>query len=177
MCYVLAHVWDAQLNEILQPEETGIPDMACEQPTERNWTQRSMQQKILLLNNPVMRGLISLWLYKENNKLWDWKKCIYSTYSFLISTHLWLRCSKFFNPSKKNSLGCAANRKKPIIQESTQQVDASGNAPGLYSSSPQFGSPQGQYLSWERMIFSSPSMQMLEHYVFLPHLSKFIINF
>jgi hypothetical protein len=27
------------------------------------------------------------------------------------STHLWLRCSNFFNPSKKNSFGCAANRK------------------------------------------------------------------
>jgi hypothetical protein len=27
------------------------------------------------------------------------------------STHLWLCCSNFFNPSKKNSFGCAANRK------------------------------------------------------------------
>jgi hypothetical protein len=33
-------------------------------------------------------ALISLWLYKENNKLRDWKKCISSTYSPLISTHL-----------------------------------------------------------------------------------------
>jgi hypothetical protein len=57
------------------------------------------------------RGLISLWLYKENNKLRDWKKCIYYTYSPLSSTHLWLRCSNLFNPSKKNSLGCGANRK------------------------------------------------------------------
>jgi hypothetical protein len=56
-------------------------------------------------------GLISLWLYKENNKLQDWKKCIYSTYSPLSSTHLWLLCSNFFNPSKKNSFGCAANMK------------------------------------------------------------------
>jgi hypothetical protein len=39
------------------------------------------------------------------------KKCIYSTCSPLISTHLWLRCSNFFNPSKKNSFGCAENRK------------------------------------------------------------------
>jgi hypothetical protein len=39
------------------------------------------------------------------------KKCIYSTYSPLISIHLWLRCSDFFNPSKKDSFGCAANRK------------------------------------------------------------------
>jgi hypothetical protein len=30
---------------------------------------------------------------------------------YLSSTHLWLRCSNFFNPSKKNSFGCAANRK------------------------------------------------------------------
>jgi hypothetical protein len=29
----------------------------------------------------------------------------------LSSTHLWLPCSNFFNPSKKISLGCAANRK------------------------------------------------------------------
>jgi hypothetical protein len=39
------------------------------------------------------------------------KKCIYSTYSPLSSTHLCLRCSNFFNPYKKNSFGCAANRK------------------------------------------------------------------
>jgi hypothetical protein len=57
------------------------------------------------------RGRISLWLYKENKKLRDWKKCIYSTYSPLSSTHLWLRCSNFFNTSTKNSFGCAANRK------------------------------------------------------------------
>jgi hypothetical protein len=59
-----------------------------------------------------IRGeLISLWLYKENNKLRDWKKCIYSTYSPLNSTHLCLRCSNFFNTSKKNYFVCAANRK------------------------------------------------------------------
>jgi hypothetical protein len=57
-----------------------------------------------------MRGLISLWLYKEHNKLQDWRNVIYSTYSPLNSTHLWLRCSNFFNPSKKNYFGCAANR-------------------------------------------------------------------
>jgi hypothetical protein len=60
---------------------------------------------------PLYEGrLISLSLYKEN-KLRDWKKCIYSTYSPVSSTHLRLRCSNFFNPSKKNSFGCAANRK------------------------------------------------------------------
>jgi hypothetical protein len=36
------------------------------------------------------------------------KKCIYIVP--LSSTHLWLRCSNFFNPSEKNSFGCAANR-------------------------------------------------------------------
>jgi hypothetical protein len=56
-------------------------------------------------------GLISLWLYKESNKLRDWKKCIYSTYCPLSSTHLWLRCYNFFNPTKKNSFGCASNKK------------------------------------------------------------------
>jgi hypothetical protein len=36
---------------------------------------------------------------------------MYLFYIFpLSSTHLWLRCSNFFNPSKKNSFGCAANR-------------------------------------------------------------------
>jgi hypothetical protein len=59
----------------------------------------------------LREGLISLWLYKENNKLRDSKKCIYSTYSPLSSTHLWLRCSNFFNPSKKNSFDFAADRK------------------------------------------------------------------
>jgi hypothetical protein len=39
------------------------------------------------------------------------KQYIYSTYSPLSSTHLWLRCSNIFNPPKKNSFGCAANRK------------------------------------------------------------------
>jgi hypothetical protein len=29
----------------------------------------------------------------------------------LSSTHLWLRCSNFFYPSKKNYLACAVNRK------------------------------------------------------------------
>jgi hypothetical protein len=57
-------------------------------------------------------GLVSLWLYKENNKLWDWKKIyIYSTYSPLSSTHLWLRYFNFFNPSKKHCSGYVANRK------------------------------------------------------------------
>jgi hypothetical protein len=37
------------------------------------------------------------------------KKCIYI---FPPELHtLRLRCSNFFNPSKKNSFGCAANRK------------------------------------------------------------------
>jgi hypothetical protein len=54
-------------------------------------------------------GLISLWLYKENNKLRDWKKIIYIFP--LSSTHLWLRCSNFFNLFKKNYFGYAANRK------------------------------------------------------------------
>jgi hypothetical protein len=36
---------------------------------------------------------------------------MYLLYIFpLSSTHLRLHCSNFFNPSKKNSFGCAANR-------------------------------------------------------------------
>jgi hypothetical protein len=40
------------------------------------------------------RGLISLWLYKENNKLQDWKNSIYivpwaqHTYDFVVLTSL-----------------------------------------------------------------------------------------
>jgi hypothetical protein len=57
------------------------------------------------------RRLISLWRYKENNKLRDWKKYIYSTYSpwaphideFVVLTSL-------THPTK-NSFDCAANRK------------------------------------------------------------------
>jgi hypothetical protein len=67
-------------------------------------------------------GLISLCLHKENNNLRDWKNVIYSTYSPLSSTHLWLRCSNFFNPSKKNSFGCAANKKSQrLINTPTYQ--------------------------------------------------------
>jgi hypothetical protein len=37
---------------------------------------------------------------------------MYLLYIFpLSSTHLWLGCSNFFKPSKKNYFGCAANRK------------------------------------------------------------------
>jgi hypothetical protein len=61
----------------------------------------------------IWRGLISPWLYKENNKLWDWKKNVF-TYFPLGSTHLWLHRSNFFNTCKKNSFGCAANRKTRI---------------------------------------------------------------
>jgi hypothetical protein len=62
-------------------------------------------------------GLISLWLYKENIKLRDWRKCIYSTYSPLSSTHLWFRCSNFFNPCKKNFFGCAVNKEIGIAKD------------------------------------------------------------
>jgi hypothetical protein len=58
-----------------------------------------------------MRGAdksLALWRKQQAMGL---KKYIYSTYSPLSSTHLWLRCSNFLNPPKKNSFGCAANRK------------------------------------------------------------------
>jgi hypothetical protein len=64
--------------------------------------------KVVYHRVSIRGGLISLWLYEEN-KLRDWKNVF--TYSPLSSTHLWLRCSNFFNTSKKNSFGCAANRK------------------------------------------------------------------
>jgi hypothetical protein len=53
-------------------------------------------------------GTITLWLYNENSKL-QVEKCIYSIYSPLSSTNLRLRSANFFNPSKKNNFGCAAN--------------------------------------------------------------------
>jgi hypothetical protein len=40
------------------------------------------------------------------------KKYIFSAYPPLSSTHLRLCCSNFFNQPKKNSFGCAANRKR-----------------------------------------------------------------
>jgi hypothetical protein len=58
----------------------------------------------------LWRGLISLWLYEANNKLRDWKNVFTLHVPPMTSTHLWLRCSNFFNPSKKNSFGFAANR-------------------------------------------------------------------
>jgi hypothetical protein len=55
------------------------------------------------------------------------------------STHLWLRCSNFFNPSKKNSFDCVADRKmgkakdlpahlrnlKEVVGSSCEYVDGS----------------------------------------------------
>jgi hypothetical protein len=58
-------------------------------------------------------GLISLWLYKENNKLRDWK----SVFTLHIPPELHTLMTSlfnFFNPSKKHSFGCAANRKSQI---------------------------------------------------------------
>jgi hypothetical protein len=71
------------------------------------WTKYTNQH---LGSSNSMRGLISLWLYRENNKLRDWKH-IFTLRIPLSSTHLWLRCSNFFNPSKKIYFGCAANTK------------------------------------------------------------------
>jgi hypothetical protein len=56
------------------------------------------------------KGQISLWLYKEN-KLWNWKNVFTVHIPPELHTHLWLCCSIFFNTFKKNSFGCAANRK------------------------------------------------------------------
>jgi hypothetical protein len=56
------------------------------------------------------RRVISLWLYKENNKLRDWKN-VFTLHISPSSTHLWLRCSNIVNPSKKNAVGWAANTK------------------------------------------------------------------
>jgi hypothetical protein len=51
-------------------------------------------------------GLISLWLYKENNKLRDWKNV------FTLHIPPWaLHTYDFVNPFKKNSFGCAENSK------------------------------------------------------------------
>jgi hypothetical protein len=59
-------------------------------------------------------------LYEENNKLQDWKQCIY-TFP-LSSTHLWLRCSNYFNPSKKNSFACEVilELRKAVVAQRSQ---------------------------------------------------------
>jgi hypothetical protein len=51
---------------------------------------------------------VSLWLYKEDNKPRDWKKCIY-IFTAELHTHLWLCCSDFCNPFKEKSFGCVTN--------------------------------------------------------------------
>jgi hypothetical protein len=108
----------------------------------------------------AMGRLIRLWLYKENNKLRDWKKkSIYSTYSPLSSTHLWLHCYKFFKPSKKNSFGCAANRKigaPPDVTLSAFRRNTSppSSEPNKPSKKPaeSDGKLSPQFLSWRRYI-------------------------
>jgi hypothetical protein len=68
-----------------------------------------------LIGNIIYRNMrvrpISLWLYKENNRLRDWKNVFALHISPLSSTHLWLRCSNFWIPFTKNCFDCAANRK------------------------------------------------------------------
>jgi hypothetical protein len=54
--------------------------------------------------------VISLQLYKKTTSYKIEK--MHLLHIFLLSPiHLWLCCSNFINPPKKNSLGCAANRK------------------------------------------------------------------
>jgi hypothetical protein len=57
------------------------------------------------------RGADKSLLYKKKQQATGLKKCIYSTYSPLSSTHLRRRCSNFFDPSKNISFCCDANRK------------------------------------------------------------------
>jgi hypothetical protein len=51
------------------------------------------------------------------------EKCIYSTYSPMSSTRLWLRCSNFFNPLEKKNFGCAANRKSTTTYTNDIVID------------------------------------------------------
>jgi hypothetical protein len=55
------------------------------------------------------------------------KTKMYLLYIFPLSpTHLWLRCSNFFKPSKKHSYGCAANRpSQRLISTPTYSYDLS----------------------------------------------------
>jgi hypothetical protein len=57
----------------------------------------------------VGKWLINLWLYKENDKLWDLKD-VFTVYippsaPYTLMTLLF----SFFNPCKKNYFGCVAN--------------------------------------------------------------------
>jgi hypothetical protein len=124
---------------LLYPWETGPSThlgIRLGGPPDPVWTlwNRKKLSPVLKLTSPrparspsLQRGLISLWLYKENNKLRDWK--MYLLYIFpMSSTHLWLRCSNFFNPSKKNSFGCGANKKRQKLISTPTYIDWAGPA-------------------------------------------------
>jgi hypothetical protein len=72
------------------------------------------------LKSTARGRLISLWLCKENNKLRDEKNVF--TYSLQSSTHLWLCCCNFFNPSKKISFSCTANRKSQWLNSTPTYI-------------------------------------------------------
>jgi hypothetical protein len=63
----------------------------------------------------LFEGLICLWLLKKITS--HGIENMYFLYKFSpeLNTHLWLRCSSFFNPFKKNSFGCAANHPLQLI--------------------------------------------------------------
>jgi hypothetical protein len=58
----------------------------------------------------IIRGEVDKSLALQRKQATGLKTCIY-IFPPELHTHLWLRCSNFFNPSKKNSFVCAVNRK------------------------------------------------------------------
>jgi hypothetical protein len=59
---------------------------------------------------PVMGGwgLLSFWFIKKTTS-YEMEKNVFILRIPLSFIHLWLCCSDFFNPSKKNYFGCVAN--------------------------------------------------------------------
>jgi hypothetical protein len=101
-------------------------------------------------------------LYKENNKLRDWKrKCIYSTYSPLSTTRLRLRCSNLFNPTKKISFGCAANRKNQRLISTPTYLWLDHTAFRNYDINP----PERGYIAALLLVHSGHSADLLPTWV------------
>jgi hypothetical protein len=73
------------------------------------FSQWAVKKKMRLISFKHMRGLISLWLYKEN-KQWDWKN-VFTLHIPLWAPHTYNFVLTSLNHPKKKSFGCAANRK------------------------------------------------------------------
>jgi hypothetical protein len=104
----------------------------------------------------MREGLISLWLIQKTTNYRIEKKNVFTLHiSPLSSTHLWLRFSNLFNPSKKNSFGCAKiwNRKSQrLISALAYSVFKSLSSLNLCPVNLKIWVPKTKWLfSWKRL--------------------------